>query len=104
VFRDVLARLAVLCNERTPNSVSPYGGQGEVSVGPNPVAVFQVDFVNSPAEQRLHLLPKPSSAADGKMSSTESELPRPRTGLDPMTTTKAPANGLRTQADPFAVK
>src|SRR5437773_11879236 len=28
VFRVLLARLAVLCNERSPNSVSPYGGQG----------------------------------------------------------------------------
>src|SRR5690348_13824080 len=44
VFRAVLARIAVLCNERTPNSVSPYGGQGELSVGANPPAVFRVTF------------------------------------------------------------
>src|SRR5262245_37249153 len=36
VFRALLARVAVLCNERTPNSVSPYGGQGELSVGEDP--------------------------------------------------------------------
>src|SRR5262249_6832793 len=30
VFRALLARVAALCNERCPNSVSPYGGQGEL--------------------------------------------------------------------------
>src|SRR5438105_707801 len=36
VFRAILARVAVLCNERTPNSVSPYGGQGKLSIGADP--------------------------------------------------------------------
>src|ERR1700681_516582 len=36
VFRAILARLAILCNQRNPDSVSPYGGEGELSVGPNP--------------------------------------------------------------------
>src|SRR5438876_9525808 len=31
-FRAILARVAALCNERSPNSVSPYGGQGELLV------------------------------------------------------------------------
>src|SRR5437660_10757423 len=30
VVRAVLARVAALCNERVPNSVSPYRGLGEV--------------------------------------------------------------------------
>jgi hypothetical protein len=30
VVRAALARIAVLCNQRKPNSVSPYGGQGEL--------------------------------------------------------------------------
>ncbi len=55
VFRAILARLAVLCNERIPDSVSPYGGVGELSVGPNPGTVFRVTFVNTPDEQRLEL-------------------------------------------------
>ncbi len=55
-FRAILARLAALCNERTPNSVSPYGGQGELAVGANPPAVFRVTFTNTPAEQKLELL------------------------------------------------
>jgi hypothetical protein len=56
VFRAILARVAVLCNERAPNSVSPYGGRGELSAGTNPPAVFRVTFANTPAEQKLELL------------------------------------------------
>jgi hypothetical protein len=55
VFRAILARIATLCNERMPGSVSPYGGQGELSVDLEPPAVFQVRFVNTPGEQRLEL-------------------------------------------------
>jgi hypothetical protein len=54
-FRAILARVAAMCNERSPDSVSPYGGQGELSVGPEPLAVFQVKFTNTPAEQMLAL-------------------------------------------------
>jgi hypothetical protein len=53
VFRAMLARVAALCNEQRPDSVSPYGGQGELSVGPVPVAVFLVKFVNTAEEQKL---------------------------------------------------
>ncbi len=56
VFRAVLARMAALCNERSPNSVSPYGGQGELSVGENPAVVFRVTFVNTPADQKIELI------------------------------------------------
>src|SRR5262249_38727963 len=55
IFRAILARVAALCNERTPNSVSPYGGQGELSVGTNPPALFHVTFTNTLAEQKLGL-------------------------------------------------
>jgi hypothetical protein len=55
-FRAILARVAVLCNERLPNSVSPYGGQGELSVSAAPAATFRVKFANTAAEQRLELL------------------------------------------------
>jgi hypothetical protein len=57
VFRAILARMAVLCNQRSPNSVSPFGGQGEVAVGLDPATVFRVSFVNTPAEQRFALVP-----------------------------------------------
>ena len=53
VFRALLARVAVLCNERTPNSVSPYGGEGELTVGNGSPSVLRVVFVNRPGEQRL---------------------------------------------------
>src|SRR5437870_4480340 len=33
VLRAILARLAVLCNEQNPGSISPYGGQGDIAVG-----------------------------------------------------------------------
>lgn len=55
VFRAVLARLAALCNERRPGSVSPYGGTGEIAVDGNPVTVFRVAFTNTPDQQRFEL-------------------------------------------------
>ncbi|HYT89278.1 MAG TPA: hypothetical protein VEL76_11285 [Gemmataceae bacterium] len=57
VFRAILARVAVLCNERSPNSVSPYGGNGELLAGTNPPTILQAAFVNTPAEQQLELRP-----------------------------------------------
>jgi hypothetical protein len=39
VFRAILARLAVLCNERCPNSVTPYGGRGELLVTASPATL-----------------------------------------------------------------
>lgn len=54
VIRAILARVAVLCNERTPDSASPYAGQGELSVGAN-AAVLRVAFVNTPETQKLEL-------------------------------------------------
>ena len=55
VFRAILARIAVLCNERTPNSVSPYGGQGEFLVGTAPPTVYKVAFTNTADEQQINL-------------------------------------------------
>jgi hypothetical protein len=63
VLRVTLARVAVLCNERSPNSVSPYGGQGEITVGGDPPTVFRLMFVNTTAEQKLELLPQTEPAA-----------------------------------------
>jgi hypothetical protein len=57
VFRAILARVAALCNERAPSSVSPYGGQGELAVDSCPPTVIRVAFVNTPGEQRLELTP-----------------------------------------------
>ena len=57
VVRAALARVAVLCNQRSPNSVSPYGGQGELLVGTDPTTAIRVAFVNTPDEQSLELTP-----------------------------------------------
>jgi anti-sigma B factor antagonist len=73
VFRALLARLAALCNERTPGSVSPYGGQGELAAGVAPAAVVRVVFVNTPAEQRFQLASAPPPAA-GTAPQREPEL------------------------------
>lgn len=59
VFRAILARIAALCNECHPTSVSPYAGQGELSSGENPPSVFAVKFANTPSEQTLELIRKP---------------------------------------------
>lgn len=55
VIRAVLARVAALCNERTPNSATPYGGVGEVTVDADPTKVIGVKFVNTAEEQSLEL-------------------------------------------------
>jgi hypothetical protein len=55
VFRAVLARIAALCNEKNPNTVSLYGGQCEWMTGENPPKVFRILFTNTSAEQRIEL-------------------------------------------------
>jgi hypothetical protein len=54
-FRTILARIAVLCNEFSPNAVSPYGGEGLLTVKGPPPMVLRVAFVNTPNEQRLEV-------------------------------------------------
>ena len=54
-FRTILARIAVFCNEFSPNSVSPYGGEGLLTVEGDPLTHFQVAFVNTPEKQQLKL-------------------------------------------------
>jgi hypothetical protein len=66
VFRAILARIAALCNERIPNSVTPYGGEGELWACTNPPTIFRVTFTNSPGEQRLEV----RRLADGKTGTT----------------------------------
>jgi hypothetical protein len=63
-LRALLARLAALCNEQTPNSVTPYGGQGQFSPGTSPPAVFRVAFINTAAEQKLELTNETGLAAE----------------------------------------
>jgi hypothetical protein len=71
VFRAILARVAVLCNKHTPNSVSPYGGQGELLVDANPLAVCKATFVNTPAEQKLELMAAATSIPGNSHSGSE---------------------------------
>jgi hypothetical protein len=54
-FRALLARIAALCNDHRPKSVSPYGGSGELRVAGEPPAHFQATFTNTPAKQNLLL-------------------------------------------------
>ena len=56
VFRAVLARIAALCNEQLPNSVTPYRSEGTLSVAADLPATFHVAFVNTPTEQRLTMM------------------------------------------------
>ena len=62
IFRAVLARFAVLCNERRPKSVSLYGGDGEVEFGQCPPVVFRVKIQNARDAQRVVLVRAPASA------------------------------------------
>jgi hypothetical protein len=72
VFRAILARVAAQCNERNPNSVSPYGGQGILSSGPGETALFQASFANTPDEQWLNL--RPIAALNGSTSPSPGEV------------------------------
>ncbi len=54
-FRAVLARIAALCNEQTPSSVSPYGGECQVRAGENHDTVCRVRISNTTSIQRLEL-------------------------------------------------
>jgi hypothetical protein len=58
VFRAILARVSALCHEQSPSAFSPYGGRARLSVGENPSLVFQVTVANTPAEQRLEIVPE----------------------------------------------
>lgn len=71
VFRAVLARIAALCNERAPSSVTPYRGEGGLVVptpaAPNgaPPSTCSVSFTNTPSEQQLEMRFSRSSASEG---------------------------------------
>jgi hypothetical protein len=55
-FQTILARVAALCNERSPKSVSPYGDEGELAVG---AARAFVMFVNTAHAQKLEVKSDP---------------------------------------------
>ena len=55
--RAALARVAVLCSQHLPNSVSPYGGEGQICAGADPATPMRVRFANTPDEQTLELIP-----------------------------------------------
>ena len=56
-FRAVLARVAALCNQRSPETVSPYGGQGDLPCGTKSPALLRVTFANTTDEQTLEVVP-----------------------------------------------
>ena len=53
IFARSWRGVAVLCNERNPGSVSPYGGEGELLAGANPAKAVRVKFTNTPDKQTL---------------------------------------------------
>lgn len=71
VFRAALARVAALCNEQHPGSVTPYRGEGEVVVPPPPSpnclppSTCYVSFTNTPSEQQAEIRFSRSSAGVG---------------------------------------
>lgn len=68
VFRALLARIAALCNEMKPNSVTPYHGEGLLAIATNPPAAFHVAFRNTPSELRLEVRSLAISSADPRPS------------------------------------
>jgi hypothetical protein len=78
VFRSILARLAALCNEQSPDFVSPYGGEGQLTVCDNPLLVVRVIFTNTPDVQRLELnCPERSEPARGSVADEQIEPEHP---------------------------
>lgn len=55
VFRAILARIAILCNEQNQNAISPYGGEGTISIN-DTSTTFRVSITNTPDEQQLELV------------------------------------------------
>ncbi len=78
VLRAILARLAVLCNERNPGSVSPYGGHGELTIGADPAAVCRVTFTNTQDVQRLAIDANPKVRSCGRRATAGTPWPGPR--------------------------
>jgi len=56
-FRAVLARIALLCNEATAGSTSPYGGMGTVPISSDQLDSVQVSFANTPDDQFIDIQP-----------------------------------------------
>jgi hypothetical protein len=54
-FRTILARIAALCDEYSPKAVTPYRGEGLLTIKGPPPTVVRVAFVNTPDEQRLEV-------------------------------------------------
>ena len=57
IFRAIIARVATLCAERVPGSFAPYGGTGELLIGPEPAMLFRAVWGNTLADQHLTLMP-----------------------------------------------
>ena len=58
IFRLIMARMAVLCEESSGQDVSPYGGTGSFTDPRWPHVRFHVEFVNTKtADQHLKLTP-----------------------------------------------
>ena len=53
--RSFLARIATLCNENSPNAVTPHGGEGLLAVKGHPPTVVRVAIVNTRNEPRLEV-------------------------------------------------
>ena len=67
-FRPMLARVAALCNQHKPDSVSPYGGVGEIAAGGNPPRVLRVTFTNTPGTRVLEVRDGRSEALEKVLS------------------------------------
>ena len=63
VVRAILARIAALCKESHPDSVSPYRGRGEVAFETDPTIAIAVQFENTTDQQSLTLTARSARTA-----------------------------------------
>ena len=55
VFRALLARISALCDDRSSEPVSPYGGEGRIAIPATPSGCYHVVFSNTKDEQRVEI-------------------------------------------------
>lgn len=77
VLRGLLARMAALCNEESPGSVSPYGGEGQFRIGRDASSEFRVSFTNTADQIALEVrrLIHEGAAIPGDPAAPGSTLP-----------------------------
>ena len=61
LFRAMIARVAAIVSEQTTDSISPYQGDGTITLDDPPEAAITVTYRNNPGDLLLMIAPKADS-------------------------------------------